>query len=229
MFKHIKEFFKTLFMEFKGVKTHAVSFHALAVVKDFSAEGKNINVHSEELSVRINKILVSPSVKLHDLRDESEIHVKRDDLIGRTCSCHETTLPSLNDSVKTFNTNFQTTVISKNPVFRSKVVEGVHYRMNVYVGNDMGHIRIMRIKREKKIDKNKVLDTLARFLSDYKGSLKDFEFVGYYRSVPIGHVEKISVSKRDLMILLKKKGRNLKVDILLIKLKGMYKIIPVRD
>ena len=87
----------------------------------------------------------------------------------------------------------------------------------------------MRIKREKKIDKNKVLDTLARFLSDYKGSLKDFEFVGYYRSVPIGHVEKISVSKRDLMILLKKKGRNLKVDVLLIKLKGMYKIIPVRD
>jgi len=59
--------------------------------------------------------------------------------------------------------------------------------------------------------------------------LKDFEFVGYYRSVPIGHVEKISVSKRDLMILLKKKGRDLKVDVLLIKLKGMYKIIPVRD
>jgi len=229
MFKYIKEFFKTLFMEFKGVKTHAVSFHTSAVVKGFSAEEKSINVHSEELSVPVNQIFVSPSVKLHDLKNETKIRVKRDDLIERACSCHEITLPNLNDSVKTFNADFQTAVISKNLVFRSKVVEGVHYKMNVHMGDDMHHIRIMRIKREKKIDKNKVLDALARFLSDYKGNLKDFEFMGYYKSVPIGHVEKISVSKKDLMILLKKKGRNLKVDVLLIKLKGMYKIIPVRD
>jgi len=229
MLRYIKEFFKTLFMEFKGIRTHSVSFHTSAVVKGFFVGKKSIGVHSEKVFVRVNQVFMSPNAVLHDLGNKTKVRVREGDLIRNTCSCRDVTLYDLRDSVRAFNTYFQTVVISRNPTFRSKVNEGISYKTRVYPGNDMYHIRLMRIKREKKIDKNKVLEALAEFLSDYKENLKHFEFVGYYKGVPIGHVERISISKKDLMILLKKRGRNLKVDILLVKLKGMYKMIPVRD
>jgi len=231
MFKYVKEFFKTLFMEFKGVKTRDISFDILTMVKDFPLKEKIINIYSEEPSVCIQQILVNPNVRLRDIKEETKVVVKKESMYldGKIASGREMMLSDLKSAIKSSDIDLQTVIISKDLSFRSKVVEGIDYKTNVNKGDDVHYIKIMRIKREKKIDKNKVLDTLARFLNDYEGDLRDFEFIGYYRKIPIGHVEKISVSKKDLMVYLKKRGKNLKVDVLLIKLKGAYRLIPVRD
>ncbi|MCD6450163.1 MAG: hypothetical protein J7L34_06635 [Thermotogaceae bacterium] len=224
MFRAIKDLIETLKMELGKINVVDQELSISTNALDVEMPKVSVALAEEVMNVNVNEALYSPAeldvittsfdggnVKVHDTHSFSAITacVKNVEVGSDNVPCVLSVEP-VKERVYTSNVMFHTGYAVK--LFSIKFVSP-----EIRSGENIQELWKLTMKRAKFVEKEKVLSALERIFKSYSGDVKDLRFVGYFKNVPVGRAEKIIVLNEDLVVFLKRKGKNLKVDVVVVK------------
>ena len=221
MFKYVKDFFKTLSMEIVGVKSWSVDISV-----DVTTSGMEIGVRSPRvLSVgerpKVNGETFSGSAKVRSgSLQRSGLKVITGNFSSEFTGV-ENPLRELEAQV--LSESFESDLILKSGEVDLKTLETdsvrIRFKTSVKDGKDVPPIWNVSYRRSKFVEKDKILEALARLLKRYGGKPEKMEFLGYFKDIPIGIAEAMMVEKGRLVLRISKdkKKRFAVVDLVAIR------------
>ncbi len=218
MLKHLRDFFKTLKMEVfgAGVEEEDLLIGSAVLSEDVDIKEPEVGGFEVEVVVEEGSIGGNAEVKgFRDLKEDvevlkggfggGEVDVISEDLKAST----ETSETPLNfpSEIKREDLGNLEVSVERTGEIHTSVVKG-----------DAPPLWTLTLKRSTILEKDKVLDALARLLRRYGGRPEGMEFLGYFKGVPIGSAEALLVEKGRLVLRIsKRRRRNVVADLVAIK------------
>lgn len=218
MLKHLRDFFRTLKMEVFGVEVEREDLQVESVVLSENVDVTEPDVEGFEVEVVVEEGAIGGKVEIEGFKglekdletfvggfEGTEVEVVSGDL---EASFEVSGVPlKLSSEVRW----------KKMEGFKASV-EGVDEIKTAVLKGDAPPLWILTLKRAPLVEKEKVLDALARLLRRYGGRPEGMEFLGYFKGVPIGSAEALLVEKGRLVLRIsKRRRRNVVADLVAIK------------
>jgi len=224
MFRAIKELIETLRMELGKISIIDQSLSILTDAVDLEIPKVNLTVVNEKVDISVKEALYFPG----DVDVVTATFNRNDVKIYDVGSFNVNSSHLRSLQIRSYR---EMSVLSVSSIEEKVCVRGVpvQYENSIKVsspdaislkiqsGKYISDIWKLTIKKAKFMKKGKVLSALEKILKNYKGRVETLRFVGYFKNVPLGRAEKIAVVGEDLVIFLKRKGKNLKADIVVVK------------
>ena len=221
MFKYVKDFFKTLSMEIGGIKLRSIDLSVVVSTQDMEIEVESPKVSGVDKKPKILGEFFA-----------REVNVRSADFKGNTARILVGNIKPESIDVKNPVESFKTKIFVENlesqVILRSENLqlenlkvssENISIETKIRNGKDFPHIWRVSYKKSRFVEKEKILDALARLLKRYGGKPEKMEFLGYFRDIPIGMAEAMIVEKGKLVLSIsrRKLRRSTVVDLVAIK------------
>lgn len=184
----------------------------------------NVNDKWDVLSCPIRQLrLATDELIIKSLKESQQnVHVVNSSDCFKTISVTEGTIcPKISASLFYQNESLQHTIRSENFHFEN-VKPQQHYLLRILVKEkNLPILKVMRFKPSPFPKTDTALRALENFLMSYKQRPEKLEFVGYYKSVPIGSAKKYVIMNKELILELTQK-KSKRVDIFVFKSANEY-------
>ena len=223
MFRAVKDLIETLKMELGKIDIVDQNLSILTDAVNFEIPKANATIVEEKINIDVKEALYSSEdLNVMTATFDSNIEVHN----VQALSINSAVLKNLElESYKELSILFVKPIeekvrIEDIPVQYEKSVNVFSLNMTsskIQSGEHIGEIWKLTVKKSKFMKKEKVLSALEKILKSYKGRVENLKFVGYFKNVPLGRAGKIIAVGEDLVVFLKRKGRDLKADVVVVK------------
>ncbi len=207
MFKYVKDFFRTLSMEIGGVKSRSVDISV-----DVNTSGVEIGMGSPKVFSTYEKPKIggetfsgSAVVRSGSLQ-KSILKVASGSFSSESAGIED---PLRGFKTRALSESFESELVLRSVDLRLRgfKTENARFRFRTSVkdGRDIPSIWNVSYRKSPLVEKDKILDALARLLRRYGGKPEKMEFLGYFKGVPIGMAEAMMVEKGRLVLRISRK------------------------
>ncbi len=223
MFRAVKDLIETLKMELGKIDIIDQDLSILTDAVDFEIPRVNATIAEEKINVDVKEAIYSPKY-LEVITATFNANIETHNV--QSFNMNSTHLESIYlGSYKEVSILFVKPIeekisIKEIPIQYKTNIDILSLNMispKVHSEEHIDEIWKLTIKKSKFMKKEKVLSALEKVLKSYKGRVENLKFIGYFKNVPLGRAEKIIVVDEDLVVFLKRKGKNLKADVVVVK------------